>query len=85
MKQKYHAQMANLQNRLQKVTAPKPEYADLIRSEINAVISGTASTEAIYKGLLNELTVYKDKHVELKLKHLSQVFYFANASNKTAI
>ena len=85
MKQKYHAQMANLQNRLQKVTAPKPEYADLIRSEINAVISGTASTEAIYKVLLKELTVYKDKHVELKLKHLSQVFYFANASNKTAI
>lgn len=48
-----------------------------VRSEAAGILSGEIESEVFYKTVLDSLTVFKDRHMELRLKHLAQVFHFA--------
>lgn len=52
-----------------------PEQVPL--KEITAsILSGETESESFLKSMLDQITVFKDRHIELKLVHLPQIFYF---------
>lgn len=80
MKQKYDSQLASLRERLTKAQQRQEESSD-VKAEISAVVaailSGETASEVFSKMLLDQLTVFKDRHMELKLNKLPMVFHFA--------
>lgn len=48
-----------------------------IESKIEAILNGSTESEVFYKNILHSLTVFKDRHMELRLNHLSMVFQFS--------
>ena len=49
-----------------------------IQSEISGLINCEIESEVFYKTMLECLTVFKDRHMELRLKYLPQKFHFAD-------
>ena len=47
-----------------------------IQEEVRKLLSGELESEVFYRHLLERLTVFKDRHLELKLHHLPMVFRF---------
>ena len=83
MKEHYEKQLKGLQKRLEDALKRKENGQDsealrsIIQSEVVAILSGNTESEVFYKTLLQNLTVFKDRHMELRLNHLPQVFHFA--------
>lgn len=48
-----------------------------LREEIAAIVHGQVESEAFEKAMIHQLTVFKDRHLELRLNLLEQVFHFA--------
>ena len=77
MKGSFDQQLDALRARLDAgAAAVGPDSAEGLRQEILALLSGQRVSEALYKHLLNSLRVYRDKHMELRLNGLPQVFHF---------
>ena len=47
-----------------------------IQSKVSSILNGEIESEVFYKTLLDSLTVFKDRHIELRLHLLPQVFQF---------
>ena len=80
MKCKYDSQLASLRERLEKLNESRHSHQKIkagIQTEITRVLNGEIESEVFYKYLLEQLTVFKDRHLELKLNHLPMVFHFA--------
>ena len=80
MNRRYDAQLASLRERLEKLEEGKRTPQEIragIQKELAGLLSGEIESEAFYKHLLDGLTVYQDRHLELRLRHLPQVFLFA--------
>lgn len=80
MNRKYDSQLASLRERLEKQKDEKcssQETKTKIWEEICGLLNGEIQSEVFYKHLVEQLTVYQDRHLELKLKHLPVVFCFA--------
>ena len=79
MNSKYDKKLEEL-HRLQGETGPEDwdpgTLQETIRSEVTNILNGTKESEVFYKALLVHLTVFKDRHMELRLKYLPQVFFF---------
>ena len=79
---KYEQQRNNLRKRLEEAEKRKDKRQDSgalrlqIQSEVTAILNGRTESEAFYKNLLQNLTVFKDRHMELRMNWLPQVFYF---------
>lgn len=78
MKAKYDEQLRRLQLRMEQaqLRTPAANDADKIRLTLEAVLAGETESEGLYKKLVEQLTVYRDRHMELKLNHLPQIFRF---------
>ena len=78
----YNKQLSDLQNRLEEAKKRKNTNQDStslraqIHSEVSAILKGEIESEVLYKTLLQSLTVFKDRHLELRLNWLPQVFHF---------
>ena len=83
MNRKYDRQMEELHQRWKDVELRQKENRDTktlrstIQSEVMDILSGKIESEVFYKSMLNSLTVFKDRHMELRLNLLSQLFRFA--------
>ena len=80
MNRRYDAQLASLRERLENLEEGKRTPQEIragIQKELAGLLSGEIESEAFYKHLLDGLTVYQDRHLELRLRHLPQVFLFA--------
>ena len=83
MNRKYDRQMEELHQRWKDVELRQKEKRDAktlrstIQSEVMDILSGKIESEVFYKSMLNSLTVFKDRHMELRLNLLSQLFRFA--------
>ena len=77
LKQKYEDQLAQLQKQESQETHALDPNA--LSATIRTILNGEMESEAFYKTMLDSLTVYKDRHMELRLKHLPQVFHFAES------
>ena len=79
MKRKYDDQLTSLRERLERIgeTAASPqEIRANLQEEILQLLEGRKESEAFYKHLLDHLTVFPDRHLELRLKYLPQIFHF---------
>lgn len=83
MKQRYEQQLQTLHERLvraeerQKASKDTQQLKIAIRSEVASILNGETESEVFCKIMLDSLTVFKDRHMELRLNHLPQVFQFA--------
>jgi len=81
--EKYGQQLSDLQKRMDDALKRKENKQDsaalraTIQAEVTAILQGEAESEVFYKTLLQSLTVFQDRHMELRLNHLPQVFHFA--------
>ena len=82
MKKRYEDQIKSYQGRLEKTEAQQGNIGDTlllkqeIQAEISALLDYRAESEMLSKSLLKDLTVFPDKHLELRLKDLPMVFWF---------
>ena len=82
MKKKYDHQLECLHQRLIIAHQRHQEQRDsnslrfLIRSEVTAILNMETESEVFCKTMLDSLTVFKDRHMELRLNGLPQVFRF---------
>ena len=71
MTNKYDTELSDLQSRLDAVRKQQTLRYDIsqlsgdIRKEITSIVKGETTSEAFYKNLLDRMTVYPDKRVEL--------------------
>ena len=83
MSRKYDGQVEELRQRQKEAELRRQEYLDIkalraaIQSEVSGILSGEIESEVFCKTMLNSLTVYKDRHIELQLNKLPHVFRFA--------
>lgn len=83
MKQRYEQQLEALHERLtraeerQKANKDTSQLNAAIRSEVTSILNCEIDSEVFYKTMLDCLTVFKDRPMELRLKHLPLVFQFA--------
>lgn len=83
MKKRYEDQIKSYQGRLEKTEAQQGNIGDTlllkqeIQAEISALLDYRTESEMLSKSLLKDLTVFPDKHLELRLKDLPMVFWFA--------
>ena len=79
--EKYEQQLSDLRKRLEEVQKDsKQDFTALkmkIHSEVSAILRGETESEVFYKTTLHSLTVFKDRHMELRLNHLPHVFHFS--------
>ena len=78
MQQKYDGQMEELFRRQQEAELLTRERQDpaAIFAEVSAILGGEIESEVFYKTMLESLTVFKDRHMELRLCELPQIVYF---------
>jgi len=80
---KYEAQLSSIGQRLEEAIQRKENNQDSqglrwkIQEKVTAILNGDIDSEVFYKVLLQSLTVFKDRHMELRLNWLPQVFFFA--------
>ena len=83
MKERYENQIKSYRERLGKSETQQGNDGDTvllkqeIQAEISALLDYRAESEMLSKSLLKDLTVFPDKHLELRLKDLPMVFWFA--------
>lgn len=83
MKKRYEDQIKSYQRQLEKTEAQQGNIGDTlllkqeIQAEISALLDYRAESEMLSKSLLKDLTVFPDKHLELRLNDLPMVFWFA--------
>ena len=82
MLSKYDRQLTELRQCLEDAQMEEEKLPDpvVLRSnmeaEIKAIIDGETESEVFYKTMLESLTVFKDRHLELRLHLLAHVFWF---------
>lgn len=82
MKERYEQQLKGLQKRLEDALMRKESRQDpealrsKIQLEVVAILNGNTESEVFFKTLLQSLTVFKDRHMELRLNYLPHVFHF---------
>ena len=82
MKRRYEAQEAALQERMKTAEQRLQEgrstlqLKEAIQGEVTALLKGEMESTVLSKQLVDRLTVFKDKHMELRLMDLPQIFRF---------
>ena len=83
MKQKYDEQLFTLRKRQHTAEQQKSRATDLdalqqkIEREIMAILTMEVNSEVFCKSIVACMTVFKDRHIELRLHHLPHEFYFS--------
>ena len=83
MNRKYDSQMEDLRQRKKDAELRQDENRDsealcaAIQAEVSDILNGEIESEVFCKTMLDSLTVFKDRHMELRLRFLPQVFQFA--------
>ena len=82
MRLQYEKKLASLDIRLANALEKQAEHRDAeqlknaLRQEAAAILNADTESEAFCKTVLDHITVFKDRHLELRLRHLPQVFWF---------
>lgn len=83
MKRRYESQAEDFAERLKKAEAKQrngeglAQLRENIQAEVAALLHLDTESEVLGKMLVDHLTVYQDRHMELRLHDLPQVFRFA--------
>ena len=83
MNRKYDARLEELQRQSEQAQLLRQEQADAaslrdtMEKELRAILSLEVQSDAFCKTMVESLTVFKDRHLELRLQKLGRVFHFA--------
>ena len=81
MKRKYDLQIEDLTKR-KKAALQRPSEAAALQTslerESRAILSMETESDVFCKSIVKSLTVFRDRHLELRLKELSHVFWFTD-------
>ena len=83
MNRKYDSQIEELRQRKKEAELGQRDRRDpnalrtAIQTEVSGILNGEIESEVFCKTMLDGLTVFKDRHMELRLKKLPLVFVFA--------
>ena len=83
MNHKYDSQLDALRQQQKEAEDRRREKKDItvlretIESEVKAILTMETESEVFCKTLVESLTVFKDRHMELRLNWLPQIFQFA--------
>ena len=78
----FDTEIASLQAQLDAVQAERRKTKDLashrtgMKRNIEAILKGKKGQDVFYRNLLEQMVVYRDNRVELRLNHLPQEFHF---------
>lgn len=75
MREKYESQIKKLRSRGQRKSMS--DCGENIKECLISILQGNKESEVFYKMILHEITVFKDKHMELRMHHLPHIFHFA--------
>lgn len=75
MKEKYEKRLNELNHQLLQANHTQID-SSIVRSELKAILNGGLISEAFCKTILQNITVFKDRHMELRLYGLPYVFWF---------
>ena len=75
LKAKYESQIKNLRSRMQE--SHMPDWENKINELLCSILHGTTESPVFYKTILRDMTVYIDKHIELRMHDLPQIFHFS--------
>ena len=79
---RYAQQLKQLKLRLEQVQLLQAAGQNLeqrkaeITVKLQSILCVETESDIFCKSVLEQLTVWKDRHMELRLQHLTQVFYF---------
>lgn len=80
MRRKYDARISDLQRCLEEIAGVPHRDAGSMRSEImktvTSILNGKTESTVFHRTMLESLTVFRDRHLELRLKELPFVFRF---------
>lgn len=82
MNERYDKQMGELQERLQAVKAKEQIHYETgslkndVRKQVTDMVTGLTESEIFYKNVLDQMVVYPDQRVEVKLNLLPQKWIF---------
>lgn len=82
MNERYDKQIGELQERLQIVKAREQIHYETgalksdVRKQVTDMVSGLTESEIFYKNVLDQMIVYPDQRVEVKLNLLPQKWIF---------
>ena len=82
MNERYDKQMSELQERLQAVKAREQIHYETgslkndVRKQVTNMVSGLTESEIFYKNVLDQMVVYPNQRVEVKLNLLPQKWIF---------
>jgi hypothetical protein len=83
MNQRYDSQIKSLRQRQRKAEVQQLERPDpkslrmAIEQKVTAILTGDTESEVFSKVMLDRLTVFQDRHMELHLQKLPHVFQFS--------
>ena len=82
MNRYYERQLSELEKQLNAIeervgsSRKQNNRKEELHRNIMSILHGETECESFYKMILDKITVFKDRHMELTLKNLPQVFYF---------
>ena len=81
---RYDTEIAALDSRLEAVRKQSGETPSIEKLQrlVSGLVRGTASSDTLYKNILDRITVYADRRVELRLKLLSGKWVFCLTRDK---
>ena len=82
MKARYDRQIEDIRQRKNAVN-PHEDTRSAIEADVAGILNGEIESEVFSKTMLEQLTVFKDRHLELRLKLLPQVFHFTDQSHNS--
>ena len=83
MNRKYDAKLEELHRQKREILFQRQQRRDSenlriqIQTEIADILNGNIESDVFYKNLLDCLTVFQDRHMELRLKYLPHIFRFS--------
>jgi hypothetical protein len=77
LKKKYEDRLTLLQRNLESAQQSGNRRI-VLRDQLMSILSGERESDSFLKSMLGYMTVYNDRHVELRLRHLSQIYIFAD-------
>ena len=79
-KRNYNLKLEELQQRFEDASRKAFDVEKMtsqIMEDISDILKGDIESEVFYKNMLESMTVFQDRRIELHLKYLPQVFWFS--------
>ena len=76
MLRKYDERTTSLQNNIM-ISENRRYSSHALRDKLMGILRGEVESKIFLKSMLDRMTVFEDRHIELRLQHLSRIYIFS--------